>query len=114
MGKISKGEAILIFVVVALVCSVSTFFVTYGFVGESKFKEGVEAGKGQLAEAMTGQTYELKIVGMKDGKAYEVEGSYGYSINNQPAVQTIPANAKVGDSVVCINPREGIHVLSRR
>lgn len=75
---------------------------------------GQEAGKGQLKAAVPGEVYELKLVGVKDGNSYELEGSYGYSINNQTQMLRIPANAKAGDSVACVRPQDGIVIVSRR
>lgn len=114
MEQISQKKAALFVIVTAVVCSVATFAATATIVGESKFKAGVEAGMGDLKEGMVGEIYEVKSVGLKDGKAYELEGSYGYSINGQRVTQSIPADAKAGDSVACLRPSSGIQIVSRR
>ncbi|AKM78091.1 MAG: hypothetical protein UY31_C0002G0013 [Candidatus Wolfebacteria bacterium GW2011_GWE1_48_7] len=96
----------------ALTSSVCTYLVTDELVGEKQFAMGLEAGKGQLKEAMTGDVYELKMVGVKDGKVYDVESSYGYSVNGQSVVKRIPTEAVVGDNVVCVRAGDEIRIIS--
>jgi hypothetical protein len=61
---------------------------------------------------MPGTAYVLKLVGVRDGVSYELEGSYGRSISGVPMGVRLPSNAKVDDKVI-FELNEGFTIVSK-
>lgn len=110
--QISIGKATFFIIAISLVCSLLALVITHDVVGERKFKAGLEEGTGQLKNALLGEVYELKLVGIRDGKAYEMEASFGRSINGIVEIASLPKLAKKGDDVVYVE-KKGFMIMPK-
>lgn len=103
-----------IVLVALLVCTgVLIWKITSTVTWKTAYAAGESNGKGQVLEAVAGEAYELHLYGVKDGRVYEVEGPFGYSVNGQPVIHRLPTDARRGDTVICVRPGEEIKIIPR-